>query len=355
MSKPRVTFRQLALIIAVSLMLSVTFFAPRLWLMQHVVPGSFQWDRAHTFLLQCQEPFRRDIEPAMQWRLLPPLVAHALHLPGATPLALPWLGLIAATAYTAVLFRRRIDDWRFVAGGTLLFATTSAVLVPVGWLGINDAWIWLGLLTVSFSRARWAVPLACLLCPWIDERFLIGFPLAWLAGRHVRDTDWSWSAAREALWLMPYLTTRFALAGQDSTASMAAQQFLAYQLQHADKLLPFAPLGWWMGLRAAWAAVAYAAWQTPPSRRLLGVGTLVATLGVSFILASDLSRSTAIIIPVVFLGCFAYARRSPETAPRALLTLGLANLLIPAAHVVHQYSDLINPLPIELVRLFRPA
>ena len=355
MTTTSVNPRRLAVTITACLALSVVFFAPRLWLMRQYVPGSFQWDRAHAFLLQCQEPLRRDIEPAMQWRLLPPLVAHGLHLPGKTPLLLPWLGLIAATTYAAVLFRRRLDDWRFVAGGTLLFATTSAVLVPVGWLGINDAWVWLGLLAVAFSRGRWAVPLACLLCPWIDERFLIGFPLAWLVARHERDRGWSWPATREALWLLPYVAIRLLLPRVETTAAGSASQFLDYQLRHASVLLPLAPLGWWMGLRAAWVAVGYAAWQTPPGRRLLGFVTLLATLGVTFLLASDLSRSIAILMPVVFLGCFTYARRHPQTAPRTLLILGIANLVIPAAHVVHLHIDLINPLPLELIRFFRPA
>jgi len=221
----RVTAPQLILITVACLALSVTFFAPRLWLMRQEVPGSFQWTRAHTFLLQCQEPLRRDIEPAMQWRVLPPLVAHTLHLPGKSALALPWLGVIAATAYTATLFRRRLDDWRFVAGGTLLFASTSAVFVPVGWLGVNDAWVWLGLLAVAFGRARWTLPLACLLCPWIDERFLIGFPLAWLVAQEDRNVGLSWSAARDALWLLPYIILRLSLTRQGDASS----QFLDYQ------------------------------------------------------------------------------------------------------------------------------
>src|SRR6185369_16440373 len=108
----------------------------------------------------------------------------------------------------------------------------------------------------AFGRSRWAVPLVCLLCPWIDERFLIGFPLAWLAGCHERDRGWSWPAARDALWLLPYFIVRLLQARQD----IASQQFLSYQLHHAYLLLPRAPLGWWMGLRAAWMAVAYAAW-----------------------------------------------------------------------------------------------
>src|ERR1035437_2928646 len=318
MNNLAVNSRRIIVITFACLALSVTFFAPRLWLMRHSVPGSFQWDRAHTFLAQCQQPMSRDIDPAMQWRLLPPLVCHALRLPGYTPLALPWLGIIAATAYAAVLFRRRLNDWRFVAGGTLLFATTSAVLVPVGWLGMNDTWVWLGLLAVAFGRVRWAVPLACLLYAWIDERFLIGFPLAWLVGRYERGIGWSWPATRDALWLLPYVALRLWLGRQDETASAASHQFLVDQVRQAALLVPLVPLGWWLGLRAAWVAVAYACWTTPPGRRLLGAVTLLAPAGISVVLASDLSRSIAVIIPMIFLGCFEYARRSPASAPRKI-------------------------------------
>ena len=355
MNDPRVSRRRIAVITAVSLVLSVMFFAPRLWLMHHYVKGSFQWDRAQTFLQQCEKPLRRDIEPAMQWRLLPPLTCHALGLPGNTPLALPWLGIVAATAYAAVLFRRRLDDWRFVAGGTLLFATTSAVLVPVGWLGMNDAWVWLGLLAVAFGRARWAAPLACLLCPWIDERFIIGFPLAWLVCRFERDTGWNWPATRDALWLLPYAALRLWMARQDDVANEATHQFLADHLRQTVLLVPLVPLGWWMGLRAGWLAVAYAGWTAPPGLRLLGTITLAATAGISVVLAADLSRSIAIIMPAVFLGCFEFARRSPASAPRDLLLLGVTNLLIPAAHLTYTHIDPINVLPIEILRFLRPA
>jgi hypothetical protein len=84
--------------------------------MRQYMPGSFQWDRAHAFLLQCEHPLRHDVEPAMLWRLLPPLAAHALHLPGNTPLIIPWLGLLAATGYVAVLLRLNCDDPYLPAG-----------------------------------------------------------------------------------------------------------------------------------------------------------------------------------------------------------------------------------------------
>lgn len=336
-----------------ALALSVLFFAPRLWLMKSYVPGSFQWDRAHTFLKQCEQPMRRDIEPAMLWRLLPPLVAHTLHLPGKTPLALPWLGLFAVTTYVAVLLRRRLEDTRFVFGGTLLFATTSAVLVPVGWLGMNDAWVSLGLLTVAFGRLTWAAPLACLLCPWVDERFVIGFPLAWLVARLDRNEPLSIRAALTSLWLLPYAAIRLTLDRHDATASTATANFLDLQVAQSLQLLPLVPLGWWMGLRAAWTAVGYAFWDLPRSRLALAAVTLLGTLGVSVLLASDLSRSVAIVTPLVLFGCFELARRQPAAAPRILLILGVANLLIPAAHLTYVHIDPISPLPIELFRLLR--
>lgn len=336
-----------------ALALSIGFFAPRLWLMKTYVPGSFQWDRAHTFLQQCEQPFRRDIEPAMLWRVLPPLVAHTLHLPGKSPLALPWLGLLAATTYAAVLLRCRLDDTRFVLGGTLLFATTSAVLVPVGWLGMNDAWVWLGLLAVAFGRATWAAPLACLLCPWVDERFIIGFPLAWLVARLERNEPLFSRSLRTALWLLPYAAIRLMLDRHDATASTATQAFLRTQVSQSLQLLPLVPLGWWMGLRAAWAAAGYALW-TLPRARLVPVGTtLLGTLAISVLLASDLSRSVAIAVPLVLFGCCELARRQPGGAPRIVLALGMINLLIPAAHMTYVYIDPINPLPLELVRFLR--
>jgi hypothetical protein len=336
-----------------ALALSVLFFAPHLWLMQEYLPGTTQWDRAHTFLQQCEQPLRRDIEPAMLWRLLPPLVAHALHLPGKTPLLLPWLGLIVTSCYVATLLRRRLDDTRFVFGGTLLYATTSAVLVPVSWLGMNDPWVWLGLLAVAFGRAAWAVPVACLLCPWIDERFIIGFPLAWLLGRLDRGEPFFGRALLQALWLLPYAAARLTLNRHDPTADAATDAFLRLQFSQSIRLLPLVPLAWWMGLRAAWAAVGYALWDLPRERGALVAGVLLGTLGLSVMLASDLSRSVAVALPLVLAGCFAVARREPALAPRLLLAFGVINLLIPAAHLTYVHIDPINPLPIELFRLFR--
>jgi hypothetical protein len=345
--------KAIVVITLLTVALSVVFFSPRLWLMREAVPGSFQWARAQTFLKQCADPFRRDIEPAMLWRVLPPLVAHHLKLPGHTPLALPWLGVLAATGYAAVILRRRCPDARVVFGGTLLLATTSAVLVPVGWLGVNDAWVWLGLLAVAFGRSAWALPVACVLCPWVDERFIIGFPLAWLVARLDRGEPLAGRALFAGLWLLPYAAVRLAVGRQDPAAGEAAAAFLQSQLQDGAKALPLVPLGWWMGLRAAWVAVIGALWAWPLRQSIFAGVVLLVTLGISALLASDFSRSAAIASPLVLAGCLALARRLPESGPRAVLAMGLANLVIPAAHVTYIHVDPISPLPLELFRLFR--
>ena len=304
-------------------------------------------------------PLRRDVEAGdalavggcstPHW-----LLTLARHLPGNTQLIIPWLGLLAATGYVTVLLRRSRDDPYFVFGGTLLFATTSAVLVPVGWLGMNDAWVWLGLLVVAFGRSCWAAPLACLFCPWVDERFIIGFPLAWLLARQERGECLFGRSIFIGLWLVPYAVVRLVLQQKDPSLSEATWSFLHNQTSQSFQYLPLAPLGWWMGLRLAWAAVAYALWDfSRPWAATTTAGVLVATLGISVWLASDLSRSIAIAAPLAMAGCFAVARRHPARAGRWLFWLGVANLLVPAAHVTYTHIDPINPLPVELFRLLR--
>jgi hypothetical protein len=342
--------RRIVLIVATCLALSFVFFTPPFSQIRANSLGRYNYPRMESFLAQCQDPLRRDTQEVMIWRLLPPLVCHALHLPGRTPLALPWLGIVAATAYVAVLFRRRIDDWRFVAGGTLLFTTTSAVLIPLDMLGFNDAWVWLGLLAVSFGNSSWAVPMACLLCPWVDERFVIGFPLAWLVGRYQRGKSWDWNATTESIWLIPYAALRFCLGRIDNEAQAVTSHFFATWVPQSKLLVPYVPIGWWMGLRAAWAAVAYAGWTTPPGRRLLGAATLIITGVVSVALAVDLSRSIAIVTPAVLLGCFEFARHAPLKAPKALLAAGVVNLFLPAASVWGPNIEPLCPLPTEILK-----
>jgi hypothetical protein len=331
-----------------ALALALFVFAPRLWLIRARAPESFQWSRATTYLKQCEAPLRRDIEPAMLWRLGPPVVAHALGLRGLAPLALPWLGVAALCGYVAVLAARRSADGRLVFGAVLLVTASEAVLTPAHWLGLNDAWAWLGLLAVAFGRAGWALPAAVLLAPWVDERFIIGLPLALLVRANDRGEAPAWRHLGPLLWLLPYAAARIAFSG-DAAVAEPTRSFLGTHLRQIAIIGPWAPLAWWMAWRGGWLPIVYAC---TPRRRLLGAAT-AATLGVTVALAADMSRSAAVLAPVMLFGVFEYARRAPERAPRHVLALALLNLALPAAHVTFTKFDLVNPLPLELWRLLR--
>jgi len=338
---------QAALCGLAALALTLLVFGPCLWLMTRYNPGTFQWDRAHSFLLQCEHPLRTDVEPAMVWRLLPPLLCHALGLKGCIPLLLPLVGVGLLTWYVARLLLTRLADLRFAFGGTLLLTTSSATLVPLHWLGMNDAWVWLSLLVAAFNRSRLALPLTCLLAPWVDERFIIGLPLALLV-RHLDDTEPpSWrSLLGHLCFLLPYAGLRISgtLLGHAAGASGA---FSDYIRNSFAATIPWIPLAWWMAFRLAWLPLVYAFQQKGRLLLLTSTGTLC----LMALLAADLSRSAAILLPVLLLGLFHFAKQHPEKAPRYALNLALLNLAVPAAHIVYTKLTLISPLPLELWRL----
>ena len=312
-------------------------------------PGTYQWDRAATYLKQCEDPFRRDVEAAMLWRILPPLASKALGLRSHAPLLIPWIGLALLAWYAALTLGRVCNQAGFVCGGKLLVTTSSGGLVPFHWLGLNDAWVWLALLAVSFGKARWALPLASLLAPWVDERFIIGLPLALVVRTHDCSETLRWkSAAVPLLWLAPYVAIRLGLSF-NPTVSRATTGFLTSHVRQVAVILPLAPIGWWMGLRIGWLPAAYALrHQRWPLRTVV-----FATAAASLTLAADISRSIAILLPLVVLGIREYSREHPEEAPRKMPLLGTVALVIPAAHVVYTKIYPISPLPIELFRLFR--
>jgi hypothetical protein len=208
------------------------------------------------------------------------------------------------------------------------------------------------LLAIAFGRTKWSFAVASLLCPWIDERFVLGLPLAWMVRCLDRDEPFFSRAAWQILWLLPYLLLRAALGGVPA-GNDASAVFLRQTVNATAVLVPFAPLGWWMALRVGWLAVAYGVWSLSCRRRVLAVAVVAGTLAVMLCISSDMSRSAAIVTPAMLWGCFLYARRNPTHAPRGLLTLAVVNLLVPAAHVIHTKIDVINPLVIELLRLWR--
>ncbi|HUR60306.1 MAG TPA: hypothetical protein VM029_21460, partial [Opitutaceae bacterium] len=235
------------------------WYCPRYENWNRGYPYSWETFRGANFLMQCADPLRGDVEPAVRWRLLLPGVCHILHL-GTASLLLPWTGVLSLFAIIAY----RLDALGFARCETLLAvllaATTSAGIIGLHWLGVNDAWVWAGLCHVTLGASPRARAAWCLLGPWIDERFVIGLPLAAVLRGLVRAPANGVTLAgllkeigTGLLWCAPYILVRAACAA--AAAKDPSSGFAAWTLAHLHEWLPHAHEGWWHGLRAGWSLV----------------------------------------------------------------------------------------------------
>jgi hypothetical protein len=291
--------------------------------------------RAAALLAQLHDPADWDLQlpfdsanqtlvNALRWRLLIPAVGHFLRLTDRQYLALPWLGSVWLLALVVVYgWRLSPDPFKFAAL-VALFVSSSGWLDTGFSIGCMDPFYLAGLLVVAFTPSPIAFLAACLLCPWIDERFLFALPVC-LALRLVAPAGW------RSLWpllgTVPYLFARlWALALGDT--SVAAQ--IAMQSDTFWRFAAFLPVGWWHGWRAGWPLILLSAsllWRSNFRSRVLLAASAPALLAVAF-LAWDSSRSIAILLPLLFHG----TANCP--APRWLpLTLAAVNFALPAAFV----------------------
>ena len=353
--------RFVATSVILAIFLSLLFFSPKFWVMTEPLPGTFEWARALTFLQQCQDPFSADVEPAMRWRLLPPLTAYVLGLRGYGALVLPYLGLLVLLAHWCTTVERFTADRLYALLATVLLATTGAVLTITGMYGINDAWFLTGLLAVAAGRNRVSLLLPGLLAPWVDERFLLGWPAAlfcrwWLQGMPPR---FAGQIVGATLALSPYVSLRIGYTLWAGDRGSGA--FVADALGIVPVYLPYVRLGWWMGFRAAWILllVGVYAWGRDGGRKALGAGLGITCAGVLAItlLAADLSRSTNLVLPLLLCGTVALHRLTCGSAHRYLWSGGLAiaNLLIPYEAVIYNKLAPVWGLPLELLRLYKNA
>ncbi|NJL32164.1 MAG: hypothetical protein HC898_11375 [Phycisphaerales bacterium] len=186
---PHVTYLFQLLICAIAAaMVVLVFFAPR-----YVAWSGFElpesWsnpeiNRAIETLRLIEDPFGYQPSPSNRvivWRLLFVLPWHCLSLPKLGFLLMPFVGCVAALMLTAQLLYREGKSWRIAFCGTALTATCSWFFVSTGWLTYFDSWVLLGLLAIGFvNHIGWGIT-ACVLVPWIDERFVLTLPLAMTA------------------------------------------------------------------------------------------------------------------------------------------------------------------------------
>ena len=225
-------------------------FTPRLavWQGLHVREAQFnpEINRAAVTLKQLDDPFLEDVDLGLTnlglaWRLFFPVIAHYLHFPDSLFLALPHIGCLLVLGLVAhLVWRETANRWlSFLI--TLLAAALPWYFVSTGWLTYFDSWWVLGLLVVGLVPSRVALVAACLITPWIDERFVVGLPLAvvvravYLHGPRLNGSqsqnlrEWFRDVVLVIVPTLPYVIMRLvAMAGHDATADHFSREWATH-------------------------------------------------------------------------------------------------------------------------------
>jgi hypothetical protein len=324
------------------------FFCPRFVIWRGLyLPEAWrnpEVNRAVDTLKQLRDPFVKINNPTnwvITWRLFFPLLAHWLHFPVGLYLALPHLGCALTTGYIVYLVWRHTGQrtWALMAASAL--ASADWFFVSMGWLTYFDSWFALGLLVASFSPSRLATGAVCLVEPWIDERFVLALPVCAVV-RVLYDLELrrrGWRALMVdfvlmALLTLPYVGTRMMLINDAGSANYL--QNTLSNLKTADAWLFLA--GWWAGFRMAWLyAVAFSVLVWRRQRGWVRITALAVVWGVTFMalfVASDISRNMTVALPALLLGVLMICSLYPRASRMVLPAVMLANLLLPATHVV---------------------
>lgn len=318
-----------------------------LWSRVPELGGMIETRRAVSVLAQLAQPGSEvadELHRAIQWRIFFPLIGRVLHLPTVVFFGLAHLGAFLVLAYLVRRLRSAGFTWSEAGASTLALGATSWFFTATGWLGYFDSWLALGLLVTAFSPATALLGLACLLTPWIDERFVIAAPLAllcrWLLppSPHAIKRDVGVAAGL----LSAFLFTRLGLLAHHSAAGATLGGYLG-QRDYLDAPISRIIFGVWEGLRAGWFFTilgVYALRRQRGHSWALG-GTLVATALTGLATAQDYSRSLTMLFPAAVLGLLLTRAAAPAWWPYLPRGAAAVALLLPAHHVM---NDAVAPI-----------
>lgn len=325
----------------------------------------FLWEvrRGVSVLEQVKDPgvpLVDTLHSAIQWRVFFPMLGRGLGLPAWALFGLAHLGA-ALVVWSAVTRARRSGAAWWESAALALGATAAGwFFATTGWLGYYDAWVVLGLVTIGFAPRRELVWVACLLAPWIDERFVLAVPLALLC-RH-RDGGAERRAAWKTEWGVPLalvgaftLVRLMVLSGSAANATVAG--YFAWLDFSKTPWWRF-PWGIWEGSRVGWVLAGLGLWSVarrdgPRAAWLLG-GVLAAVVVVGVLTAQDFSRAMLLAAPVVWLGIGAWGEVRWRQKTAGLATLAVVALVLPAHQVMSDSAEPVLPLVHELVALREP-
>ena len=301
----------------------------------------------------------------IMWRLLFPIIWYILGLPSTAFLAVPMIGCWAVLAFATHRIKIVTGRWLWAFVGAIVLSGCSWFFISMGWLTYADSWIVLAFVAIAYARSPWCLLVVGILAPWIDERFVIGLPLAILVRilHPVNEPGLATRNPMESMACFPgvifYVGIRlWALVTRDHTSA----SFLTVNLDRDARdrraghpLCPRALAGNPRGsIFVGWGMIE-AFRRSGKVARLVLVAITVPSLIFMLMIAADLSRAPIILL-VWFLAGIEYAWRFRPKAAKLLLCLAaVVNFLTPAYQVVANFTIRIEPLWTEVQNLRHPA
>ncbi len=350
-----------SLLIAVAAcILASLFFAPRykLWVSFNLP----EVDRYYDTLRQLENPFENTpnhVSRVNQWRLFFPFVGNLAGLSEWQFTTIPFLGCIATLFYIARLCQRVAMPVRDCLLVTTLLAMSPWYFVSTGWLAYFDSWVVFFMLVAAFSQNRIAVVIACLIAPWIDERFVLALPVLLVVRATWNDKIKAESGAMKTMIPLigiatsVYLVIRFiALAtGTDPVAHTYASEHLA--MIQSVPITNFL-LGVWFGHRVTWLfCIGFLVYGYKNFSRvtfaLYSLVILLTTVG-ALVIAGDMHRSLEMLSPVCLAGALLSRELLQARFTYALAAAVVLSALLPARHQLWQETYPIHSLAYELQR-----
>ncbi|MDF1665610.1 MAG: hypothetical protein P1V97_27875 [Planctomycetota bacterium] len=354
--------------------LTLFFFSPRYayWPLLYSNAGSLgpEASRAQQILLQLEDPFAKIDDPSnvvIQWRLLFPLIGHYLKLPHTVFFALPFLGCFLSLLLILTNAAKETKSFLEAILITAIAASCSWFFVSTGWLGYFDSYYILGLLLISFYKPRWILLLCCLLLPWVNERFIIGLPLAMtiraIRFDHLNRENYKTfltDIALGAIFIGPFLAVRLlATKSNDGISGLIIENF--FFANHFKNKPRKMLLGAWFGLRLAWLGVCYycltaQANAKAESKAFLFV-IVIFSIYAALAISGDTSRTLSLLLPAIVLGLVLFSSQSRLARHWRTITLFALlalNLILPTQHIVLSFNMEIRAFPHEWQVLQKP-
>lgn len=325
-------------------LISTMLFAPRFqWWDSYNLPET---DRAYDTLRQLENPWApvpNYVSRVIEWRLLFPLIGHALGLTPATFLKLPVLGCLLTLTYIAYIARRAGLPRVHALAVTILAAFSPWYIVSTGWLAYFDSWLVLCLLIACFSTHSALLAIASLAGPWIDERFVIALPVIFTVRWYWQDKlSMSRTQLVRTLALIAGVAAIYPIVRVFSWSGGSDQVTSPYISDHVRLIQSvhsstFAT-GWWMGHRVSWIAFFYFLFdlthRDPKHIRWFVISGLIGISIALLLIAGDMQRSLEVLFPAVFAGWLRLVIQYPQRAGVILAVSIVLSGLLPASHVL---------------------